>query len=103
MNIPQAVRAHSPTELFMGWGGNESYRISYMELRYQCACAGCVDEHSGVRTLQRESIDPLIRPLSVEPVGRYALLIRWSDGHDTGYYHYDRLFELCKTQGHALP
>jgi DUF971 family protein len=31
----------------------------------------------------------------VTPVGRYALQFTWNDGHATGIYHYDRLYELC--------
>ncbi len=28
-------------------------------------------------------------------VGRYAVNIQWSDGHDTGIYSYQTLRELC--------
>jgi DUF971 family protein len=30
----------------------------------------------------------------VVPVGRYAIQIRWQDGHDTGIYTYDFLRAL---------
>jgi DUF971 family protein len=32
--------------------------------------------------------------VSLGSVGNYGLKIRWSDGHDTGIYSYDRLREL---------
>ena len=35
-----------------------------------------------------------VRPLNLSSVGNYGLKIRWSDGHDTGIYSYDRLREL---------
>lgn len=31
----------------------------------------------------------------IEPVGNYAVKIRFSDGHDTGLYSWDWLRELC--------
>ncbi len=31
---------------------------------------------------------------SVEPVGEYAIRIRFDDGHDTGLYSWDYLYEL---------
>lgn len=32
----------------------------------------------------------------IEPVGNYAVRIRFSDGHDTGLYSWDWLYELCQ-------
>lgn len=32
----------------------------------------------------------------IEPVGNYAVRIRFSDGHDTGLYSWDWLSELCR-------
>jgi DUF971 family protein len=32
----------------------------------------------------------------IEPVGNYAVRIRFSDGHDTGLYSWDWLLELCR-------
>lgn len=31
----------------------------------------------------------------IEPVGNYAVKLRFSDGHDTGLYSWDWLLELC--------
>jgi DUF971 family protein len=35
---------------------------------------------------------------AIEPVGNYAVKIRFSDGHDTGLYSWDWLSELCQHQ-----
>lgn len=35
---------------------------------------------------------------SIEPVGNYAVKIRFSDGHDTGLYSWDWLQELCRNR-----
>jgi DUF971 family protein len=37
-----------------------------------------------------------VRPLRIQPVGRYAIQIDWSDGHTTGIYPFRRLRELCE-------
>ena len=36
---------------------------------------------------------------AVEPIGHYAVRIRFSDGHDTGIYSWKYLHELCRTHG----
>jgi len=99
---PVRIEPLSPIEMFISWNNGELFSVSYVELRYYCPCAGCVDEHSGQRTIQRSSISPEIRPADVQLVGRYAIQISWSDGHATGMYHYDRLYELCQKQGRKL-
>jgi DUF971 family protein len=32
-------------------------------------------------------------------VGNYAIGIRWSDGHETGIYSFERLRQLCPCCG----
>jgi DUF971 family protein len=100
--VPRKVEPLNPHELFMSWSDESEYSVPYVELRYSCPCAGCVDEHTGKRMIRRESINPDVRPTGVQPVGRYALQFQWTDGHATGIYHYDRLFELCQTAGKKL-
>jgi DUF971 family protein len=33
--------------------------------------------------------------LEIQPVGNYAISIRWSDGHSTGIYRFDYLRQVC--------
>jgi DUF971 family protein len=89
----------SPSEnhrLSLIFDNGEEYQVPYLDLRFECPCANCVDEITGQRTLKRGSIKPDIKPMKVEPVGRYAIHIKWSDGHSTGMYHFDRLYEIAK-------
>ena len=65
------------------------------ELRLACPCAGCVDEVSGQRRLVAASVPQDVHPLKIDVVGRYAIAIHWSDGHNTGIYAFDRLRKLC--------
>jgi DUF971 family protein len=99
---PTKIDKHSATEMLLGWSNQEEYSVPFVELRYYCPCAGCVDENTGKRTIQRSSVSPDIRPLGVSLIGRYAVQINWSDDHSTGMYHYDRLMELCQKQGRKL-
>jgi DUF971 family protein len=100
---PVRIEPLSPIDLFISWNDGRRYSLTFVELRYYCPCAGCVDEHTGQRTIDRTSVSPEIRPTDVQLVGRYAIQMSWSDGHATGIYHYDRLLELCEKQGRQLP
>lgn len=73
------------------WQDGRVTRIAAFDLRAGCPCAGCVDEMTGVRTLKRENVDPGVMATTCGRVGRYALQIQWSDGHNTGIYTYERL------------
>ena len=64
-------------------------------LRLDCGCAKCIDEWTGAGTLDPDSVPADVHPLKIESVGRYAIQIRWSDGHDTGIYPFRRLRELA--------
>jgi DUF971 family protein len=88
--------------MLLVWNNDEQYSLPFFEMRFFCPCASCVDEHTGQRTIQRSQVKPDIRAVKVESVGRYALQIIWSDGHSTGIYHYDRLYELCQKTGNNL-
>ncbi len=100
--IEPQKNSQDSTSALIEWSTGERYTLSYIDLRFNCPCASCVDEHSGERTIQLSSISPEIRPTQVQVVGRYAIQFTWSDQHSTGMYHFDRLHQLCQTQGHKL-
>jgi DUF971 family protein len=79
--------------LALTWQDGKTSRHRAFDLRAGCPCAGCVDEMTGKRTLRPEDVDPGVAAREVGRVGRYALRIRWSDGHDTGIYSYESLRE----------
>ena len=76
------------------WPENRVVRVPFRHLRDSCACAHCVHELTGEKLIQLSSIPEDIHILSMELVGAYALRIRWSDGHDTGLFTWDRLAEF---------
>ncbi len=48
--------------------------------------------------LTPEERDATADVVDVVPVGRYAIQIRWGDGHDTGIYTYDSLRRMGEEQ-----
>ncbi len=63
-------------------------------LRMECPCAVCVDELSGIRRLHVSMVPPGVHPAGIDRVGRYAIQIHGSDGHNTGIYTWERLHDL---------
>jgi DUF971 family protein len=70
------------------------YPVRY--LRQHCPCAACTDEWTGQLRLKPDDVPLLIMLMDIEPVGRYAFKITWSDGHDTGLYTYTLLRKMCQ-------
>ena len=64
--------------------------ISSKKLRLACQSALTVDEFTGVLKINPDDVSDEIYPLSMNPVGNYALGINWSDGHSS-LYPYEQL------------
>lgn len=93
---PTQITADRTNKIFrMTWPDGRSDEISFHALRSNCPCAACVEEFTGKRLLNPDSVPRTIEPLAVELAGNYALKIRWSDGHDTGLFTWDHLRRLC--------
>ena len=95
MQLPHAINRQDGG-LHIEWdqAGHEAM-FPARELRLACPCAGCVEEMSGRPLLNPATVSPDIRPVSVALVGAYGIKIHWSDGHSTGIYTFERLFEAC--------
>lgn len=91
---PAAIRQAGPRTLAIAWGDGRESRYDVRELRLACGCAQCVDEWSGEGRLDPASVPADVHPIRIEPVGRYAIQIEWSDGHSSGIYPFRRLREL---------
>ena len=96
---PTKVFQKGPRELSIAWSDGEESVYDVRELRLACACAQCVDEWSGDERLDPASVPDDVHPLNVRTVGRYAIQIAWSDGHETGIYPFRRLRELAGSGG----
>ncbi len=85
------------------WSDGHQAVYAYRRLRENCRCAACINEWSGEKLIRPESIPENIAPTNIQAVGRYAVSIHWSDGHDTGIYPFDLLKEICPCEKCAAP
>jgi DUF971 family protein len=91
---PTQIEQSGPSELGITWSDGRQSRYPVRALRIACACAHCVDEWSGEARLDVASVPEDVHPLKIQPVGRYAIQIDWSDGHSTGIYSFRQLRAL---------
>jgi ATP-binding protein involved in chromosome partitioning len=88
---PTEITQQGPRELAIQWADGARSVFDVRSLRLACGCAECVDEWSGTGRLDPASVPEDVRPVRIESVGRYAIQIFWSDGHETGIYPFQRL------------
>ena len=88
------IEQADPDTLRIVWADGVTSLYPVRALRLACACAHCVDEWTGASLLDPKSVPGDVRPLSLQPVGRYAIQFEWSDGHVTGIHTFERLREL---------
>lgn len=102
---PVQIAQAGPTRLAIEWADGARHLYDVRALRLACGCARCVDEWTGEEQLDPAAVPEDVRPLRIEGVGRYALQIAWSDGHDTGIYPFRRLRQLGEAwaEGQATP
>ena len=92
---PTSLRQTSPTDLEIAWNDGHVSRYPVVYLRRSCRCASCVDEWTGAPILRPDQVAEDVKPVRIDPVGRYAIHIAWSDGHTTGIYSFDHLRAIC--------
>ncbi|RIK79002.1 MAG: DUF971 domain-containing protein [Planctomycetota bacterium] len=97
---PTELKLVDPSRLRIAWSDGEIREYSIHELRDRCPCATCRERRTApppppteLPVLSPAETQPL-RIVAMEPTGRYAYHIRFSDGHDTGIYTLDLLREL---------
>ena len=103
--MPSDDKGKRPIPIEVGRSGRHDVRLRWEDghdslfpartLRLLCPCAGCISEDTGEPLLNPTTVPDDVHPLVIEPVGRYAMQIRWSDGHITGIYSWDYLRERC--------
>ena len=94
---PKSLRALKDIAILeIAWPDGLVSHLPFKLVRFECPCAQCVDEITGVRTLRPESIPDDIHPIELAYSGNYALKIVWSDRHASGIYTWDRLRRLSE-------
>lgn len=94
---PKKIFRTPAGELGVEWNDGFRGACDVRKLRCACPCALCVDEHTGVKTLDDSTVPNDIKLVRVQSVGRYAASLAFSDGHNSGIYPYEKLRELTET------
>jgi ATP-binding protein involved in chromosome partitioning len=96
---PTQIQQSGSRALSIRWGDGVESVFEVRALRLACACAVCVDEWTGEYKLDPAGVPEDVHPTRVTSVGRYAIGIDWSDGHDSGIYPFERLRALADRDG----
>ncbi len=91
--IPDNIE-YDQADLRITWKDGHTCSYELLNLRKNCPCAQCRGGHDAGAVRTTGGITD-IRLVSWKKVGRYALGITWSDGHDTGIFTYDVLRQCC--------
>lgn len=94
---PTGIHLHRKSrELELVYDGGEHYRLSCEYLRVYSPSAEVKGHGPGQEVLQTGKQRVAIT--AIKPVGHYALQLSFDDGHDTGLYAWDYLYQLCCNQ-----
>jgi DUF971 family protein len=93
MPTPTEIRLHQKSRVLeVAFDDGRSFRLPYEYLRAFSPSAEVRGHGPGQEVLQVGKRDVEIR--HVEPVGSYAIQPTFSDGHATGIYSWDYLYQL---------
>ena len=73
--VPIALEKSNERTLKISWSDATFNEYDVRKLRYNCACAKCVNEWNGERIIKLESIPKNMKPLKIDSVGNYAIKI----------------------------
>jgi ATP-binding protein involved in chromosome partitioning len=91
----QALWQVSRNELGISWKDGKHSIIPVRILRLACPCAVCVDEVTGDKVLDPDTVPEDLTLFQIQTVGRYAIQPVFSDGHDTGIFTFERLKQIA--------
>ncbi|MEX0866134.1 MAG: DUF971 domain-containing protein [Pirellulales bacterium] len=98
--VPQELELSAPAELTIRWSDGTARIYSVRELREACPCASCREKRTKADAappmfaiLSAEEAQPL-KITGMEPIGAYAYSIRFNDGHETGIFPLELLYDL---------
>lgn len=95
--VPTGIVVHAKSHaLELQYANGQRYRIPFELMRVYSPSAEVRGHGPGQETLQTGKRDVTI--VSIEGVGNYALQPTFSDGHATGIYSWDLLYDLATRQ-----
>jgi DUF971 family protein len=95
--VPTEIKLHQKSRVMeVTFSDGRGFRLPYEYLRVYSPSAEVRGHGPGQEVLQAGKRNVEIR--SLEPVGSYAVQPVFSDGHSTGIYSWDYLYELGENQ-----
>ena len=100
--LPVRLEKTENRELLIQWSDSMEQTVSFRKLRDNCRCAHCTEKRmepahessagekklsNSLPVLSLEETMPL-DIVAMSPVGNYAYIIQFSDGHTAGIYSY---------------
>lgn len=91
--IPRSLVLHRQSRVLeVVFSDSETFKLPFELLRVYSPSAEVRGHGPGQETLQTGKRDVDI--VAIEPVGNYAIRPRFSDGHDSGIFSWDILYDL---------
>ena len=91
--IPTEIKLHQKSRVMeLTFSDGARYKLSYELLRVYSPSAEVRGHGSGQEVLQVGKKG--VEIVNIEPIGSYAIQPQFSDGHNTGIYSWDYLYEL---------
>jgi DUF971 family protein len=91
--VPTEIKLHQKSRVMeLTFADGERFELPYELLRVYSPSAEVRGHGPGQEVLQIGKRN--VEIVAVEPVGSYAIQPRFSDGHDTGIYSWDYLYDL---------
>jgi len=91
--IPREIRRLGVNAVRIVWQDDHQAEYGNRYLRDNCPCAECRENPRRSLPIVGQGED--VYPVQIGIVGRYAVSMQWSDGHDSGIYSYRTLRDLC--------
>jgi DUF971 family protein len=90
--VPTEITLHQKSQVLeIAFSDGKSFRLPAEFLRVHSPSAEVRGHGPGQEVLQAGK--KAVQIVAVEPVGQYAILLRFSDGHETGIYSWDLLYD----------
>ncbi|MCZ2497498.1 DUF971 domain-containing protein [Xylophilus sp. Kf1] len=97
MKTPTAITLHARSKVLeVAFDDGARFRLPFELLRVYSPSAEVQGHGPGQETLQTGKREVAI--VALDPVGHYAVKPTFSDGHDTGLFTWDYLYELGTDQ-----
>ena len=95
--VPTEIKLHNVTQRFeIAFSDGKTFVLPAEFLRVYSPSAEVRGHGPGQEVLQAGKKD--VKILAIEPVGQYAVQLRFSDGHDTGIYSWELLYDYGMKQ-----